>query len=192
MSQKNRWWWRRRHSSRRPGPAARWIAPSTPPPPSSDSFAALTIASTLRRVMSPSAISIRFVAFTFLPAVLMGDGGLEPLPYEVCPARSRRARRGSRPTETLRIAGNRDASHLSHPECRAVARNRAPSRVRIGLPAHPGPAGRIACRPGSGGDEPSPVSVRPPAACSPPGRIGPPPHGSDVTARFFQGTDMTG
>src|SRR5687768_11039429 len=43
---------RRRHSSRSSGPAARWIAPSTPPPPRRDSLAALTIASTARRVMS--------------------------------------------------------------------------------------------------------------------------------------------
>src|SRR5690242_18803248 len=35
------------------GPPRRWMAPSTPPPPSSDEFAALTIASALRRVMSP-------------------------------------------------------------------------------------------------------------------------------------------
>src|SRR6202022_4192388 len=42
-----------RHSARSSGPAARWIAPSTPPPPSSEVFAALTIASTRRREMSP-------------------------------------------------------------------------------------------------------------------------------------------
>ena len=44
----------------------------------SDSFAALTIASTSSRVMSPSAISIRSAALTCLPAVLVGDGGFEP------------------------------------------------------------------------------------------------------------------
>src|SRR5437899_10094452 len=47
-----------RHASSSSGPAARWIAPSTPPPPSSEVFAALTIASTRSRVMSPSAASI--------------------------------------------------------------------------------------------------------------------------------------
>src|SRR5712672_771849 len=41
------------------GPAARWIAPSTPPPPSSEVLAALTIASTVSRVMSPNSIRIR-------------------------------------------------------------------------------------------------------------------------------------
>src|SRR5438552_1275767 len=41
------------HSSRICGPPARWIAPSTPPPPRSDGLAALTIASTSWRVMSP-------------------------------------------------------------------------------------------------------------------------------------------
>src|SRR5690606_24975144 len=46
-----------RHSSRSAGPAAAWIAPSTPPPPSSDELAALPIASTCSRVMSPSAVS---------------------------------------------------------------------------------------------------------------------------------------
>src|SRR5215208_5823526 len=34
------------------GPAARWIAPSTPPPPRRDEFAALTMASTGRVVIS--------------------------------------------------------------------------------------------------------------------------------------------
>src|ERR1700694_4487392 len=33
------------------------MAPSTPPPPSSEEFAALTMASTRRRVMSPTTIS---------------------------------------------------------------------------------------------------------------------------------------
>jgi len=42
----------KRHSWTRSGPAARWIAPSTPPPPSSEEFAALTIASTSRVVIS--------------------------------------------------------------------------------------------------------------------------------------------
>ena len=44
-----------RAASRRatPGQRARWIAPSTPPPPSSDALAALTMASTASRVMSP-------------------------------------------------------------------------------------------------------------------------------------------
>src|SRR4051794_2915495 len=49
----------RRHSSSKPGPAARWIAPSTPPPPSIRSFAAFTIASTFRPVMSPSTMVMR-------------------------------------------------------------------------------------------------------------------------------------
>src|SRR6185295_5864206 len=48
-----------RHWSTNSGPAARWIAPSTPPPPSKDSLAALTIASTSSRVMSPSMTSRR-------------------------------------------------------------------------------------------------------------------------------------
>jgi len=48
-----------RHSSRIAGPPLRWIAPSTPPPPSNDEFAALTIASTVCAVTSPSTSSIR-------------------------------------------------------------------------------------------------------------------------------------
>src|SRR5712672_3073489 len=48
-----------RHSASSSGPAARWIAPSTPPPPSSEVLAALTIASTVSRVMSPNSIRIR-------------------------------------------------------------------------------------------------------------------------------------
>jgi hypothetical protein len=35
------------------GPPARWIAPSTPPPPASALFAAFTIASAAKPVMSP-------------------------------------------------------------------------------------------------------------------------------------------
>src|ERR1019366_5601842 len=54
--------WSRRHSLRSSGPAARWIAPSTPPPPSSEQFAALTMASTARVVMSVLRIAIREVA----------------------------------------------------------------------------------------------------------------------------------
>src|SRR5215472_12217037 len=50
-----------RHSTSSSGPAARWIAPSTPPPPSSDVFAALTMASTLRVVMSATMTSNRAV-----------------------------------------------------------------------------------------------------------------------------------
>src|SRR5512142_1838211 len=48
-----------RPSSRSSGPAARWIAPSTPPPPRRDVFAALTIASTVRVVISAT--------MTFMP-----------------------------------------------------------------------------------------------------------------------------
>src|SRR5690606_31561308 len=48
-----------RHSARRPGPAARWMAPSTPPPPSRDELAALTMASTFARVMSPCSARMR-------------------------------------------------------------------------------------------------------------------------------------
>src|SRR3990172_9365621 len=44
----------RRHSARIAGPPAAWIAPSTPPPPSRLELAALTMASALTRVMSPS------------------------------------------------------------------------------------------------------------------------------------------
>src|SRR5579864_2893839 len=36
------------------GPPARWIAPSTPPPPASEELAALTMASTAMRVISPT------------------------------------------------------------------------------------------------------------------------------------------
>src|SRR5450759_5531397 len=36
------------------GPPARWMAPSTPPPPASAELAALAMASTAIRVMSPS------------------------------------------------------------------------------------------------------------------------------------------
>jgi hypothetical protein len=39
-------------------PAARWMAPSTPPPPISRSFAALTIASTSRVVMSTVCVTM--------------------------------------------------------------------------------------------------------------------------------------
>src|SRR5690606_29277208 len=49
---------RLRHSSSNRGPAARWIAPSTPPPPSSELLAALTIASTASRVISPCRVEI--------------------------------------------------------------------------------------------------------------------------------------
>src|SRR6185369_9205752 len=48
-----------RHSASSSGPAARWIAPSTPPPPSRDWLAALTMASTSSRVISPSMTSRR-------------------------------------------------------------------------------------------------------------------------------------
>jgi hypothetical protein len=41
-----------------PSPAASWIAPSTPPPAIKYSFAALTIASTRSRVMSPRTTEI--------------------------------------------------------------------------------------------------------------------------------------
>src|SRR3954470_3637469 len=51
-----------RHSATSSGPAARWIAPSTPPPPRRLEFAALTIASTARVVMSPSKNSMRSAA----------------------------------------------------------------------------------------------------------------------------------
>src|SRR5882672_1377801 len=50
-----------RHSARSSGPAARWMAPSTPPPPNRLSLAALTMASTSRRVMSPSTTSMRAI-----------------------------------------------------------------------------------------------------------------------------------
>jgi hypothetical protein len=42
-----------RHSAISSGLGARWMALSTPPPPRGEAFAALTIASTFRRVMSP-------------------------------------------------------------------------------------------------------------------------------------------
>src|SRR5262245_46673063 len=48
---------RLRHSSSSSGPAARWIAPSTPPPPSKVRFAAFTMASTERVVMSATRMS---------------------------------------------------------------------------------------------------------------------------------------
>src|SRR5512136_2494009 len=47
-----------RHSASSSGPAPLWMAPSTPPPPSSERFAALTMASTARVVMSVWMISI--------------------------------------------------------------------------------------------------------------------------------------
>src|ERR1700742_2759423 len=67
---------RRRHSCTNSGPAARWIAPSTPPPPSSDEFAALTMASTARVVMSARRISImsRLVQFDERAADLAAAG----------------------------------------------------------------------------------------------------------------------
>src|SRR6266853_601168 len=46
-----------RHSASSSGPAARWIAPSTPPPPSSERFAAFTMASTCKVVMSATRMS---------------------------------------------------------------------------------------------------------------------------------------
>src|SRR3954468_1483085 len=46
-----------RHSASSSGPAARWIAPSTPTPPSSERFAAFTMASTWRVVMSATRMS---------------------------------------------------------------------------------------------------------------------------------------
>ena len=46
------------------GPPARWMAPSTPPPPRRPLLAALTIASTAIRVMSPWTSRIRGSAGT--------------------------------------------------------------------------------------------------------------------------------
>src|SRR5262249_38050085 len=57
------------------GPAARWIAPSTPPPPSSDSFAALTMASTPSVVMSATRISTSVAPMV---AVSSGDAMSRP------------------------------------------------------------------------------------------------------------------
>ena len=48
-----------RQASSSAGPAALWIAPSTPPPPSNELLAALTIASTRWRVMSPRSTKTR-------------------------------------------------------------------------------------------------------------------------------------
>src|SRR5207245_6615497 len=48
-----------RHSSSSSGPPARWIAPSTPPPPMRLELAALTMASTGSRVISPTLMRIR-------------------------------------------------------------------------------------------------------------------------------------
>src|SRR5262249_43828470 len=45
------------HSRLSSSPAARWIAPSTPPPPRRVRFAALTMASTSRVVMSATQMS---------------------------------------------------------------------------------------------------------------------------------------
>ena len=69
-SWRRRWHIRRgaRQASSSSGPAARWIAPSTPPPPSSELFAALTMASVVSMVMSPSTTSKRgAMALTVLP-----------------------------------------------------------------------------------------------------------------------------
>src|SRR5262249_417159 len=63
------------HSARSSGPAARWIAPSTPPPPSSDSFAALTMASTSSVVMSATRISTSVAPMV---AVSSGDAMSRP------------------------------------------------------------------------------------------------------------------
>src|SRR5258708_2953097 len=49
----------RRQSSRMAGPPVRWMAPSTPPPPIRLELAALTMASTPSRVMSPRTSSTR-------------------------------------------------------------------------------------------------------------------------------------
>src|SRR5437870_2690443 len=63
-----------RHSSTSAGPAARWMAPSTPPPPARLLLAAVTMASTVWRVMSPSTTSIRSRMSFDAPAVgLAGD-----------------------------------------------------------------------------------------------------------------------
>src|SRR5262247_4765566 len=70
-----------RHSASSSGPAARWIAPSTPPPPSKLELAALTMASTARRVMSARAASSRARIF----AVMLdpsSDLDLDPKPVQ--------------------------------------------------------------------------------------------------------------
>src|SRR5215207_494603 len=59
------------------GPAARWIAPSTPPPPRRDMFAALTMASTGRVVISAWMTSMRAVIGDFQAKKrLQPDGSL--------------------------------------------------------------------------------------------------------------------
>src|SRR2546426_11242001 len=58
-------------------PAARWIAPSTPPPPKRVAFAALTIASTACRVISPwtaSWLAIRANLACAAPAPIVSCG----------------------------------------------------------------------------------------------------------------------
>ena len=56
------------HSSNIAGPPALWIAPSTPPPPIRLEFAAFTIASTLRVVISATIVLI-MVLFFFISIV---------------------------------------------------------------------------------------------------------------------------
>src|SRR5262249_17872754 len=60
------------------GPALRWIAPHTPPPGARDSFAALTMASTSRLVMSPRRIWMRGVRGS---GMVLAPSGWKPNPY---------------------------------------------------------------------------------------------------------------
>ena len=61
-----------RHSSSNSGPAARCIAPSTPPPPSKLRFAALTMASQCRVVMSAQITCVFFIWSHFLRSLMYG------------------------------------------------------------------------------------------------------------------------
>src|SRR4029079_15379686 len=53
------------------------MAPSTPPPPKRLSFAALTMASTSRRVMSPSTISMRGMSLPVATLPVPDRAGVE-------------------------------------------------------------------------------------------------------------------
>src|SRR5262249_6539718 len=92
-----------------PGPAARWMAPSTPPPPSSDSFAALTRASTSSWVMSPSTTRTRSARVTAIPTSVPC---LE-IPGTVYAGRGSRTRAG-RPSQAAATPA-RTVRHASHP-----------------------------------------------------------------------------
>src|SRR6185437_12399516 len=113
-----------RHSASSPDPAARWMAPSTPPPPSSELLAALTMASTSSRVMSPSTISMRSqTAIHRLRFISSGAPGLDR--FRLCGSKAL--------LRHLEIVMGLEV----HPEFRAVAEIEREPQGGVGCDASP-------------------------------------------------------